>query len=232
MREARRARRRARAATRWGAGSSRWATRHGAREHLEAAWAHGYREPRVAYALALVLGHLYQRAAAWRRSASATPTQREAQRARPGARYRDPALAYLRAERGRGGALRPSTWRRCSPSTRTASRRRWLAGRARARGCRGSTRRPCCAATSCSPAPCSAGTASDRDAAAGGPGGRTREAYAAAAAIGESVPAVHRARAELEQAALLLELYGKGDVLPAYTRGLEAVSRALDGGAG
>ena len=70
-----------------------------AREHLEAAWKQGYQEPRVAYALALVLGHLYQehrleaerlRDAAWREA--------KLQEART--RYRDPAVDFLRRSEG------------------------------------------------------------------------------------------------------------------------------------
>ncbi|MFP2906939.1 serine/threonine-protein kinase, partial [Pyxidicoccus sp. 3LFB2] len=62
-----------------------------AREHLETAWAQGYQEPRVAYALALVLGHLYQaqRLEAERLRDAA---RREARLREAEARYRDPAL--------------------------------------------------------------------------------------------------------------------------------------------
>jgi eukaryotic-like serine/threonine-protein kinase len=54
-----------------------------------------------------------------------------------------------------------------------------------------------------------------------------RAAYARAAAIGESVPAVHRAAGELEYTALQVELYGEGDVEPAFERGIAATARAL-----
>ena len=75
--------------------------KEGARERLEAAWAHGYREPRVAWALALVLGHLYQEQLLLeveRRN----PEQREARRRELEQRYRDPALAWLRQAEGPG----------------------------------------------------------------------------------------------------------------------------------
>ncbi|MEO5730315.1 MAG: hypothetical protein ABI134_16135, partial [Byssovorax sp.] len=54
-----------------------------------------------------------------------------------------------------------------------------------------------------------------------------RRAYAAAATIGESVPAVHQAMGELEYAAMVLELYGQGDVRPHFDLGVLAVKRAL-----
>ncbi|HLM43554.1 MAG TPA: serine/threonine-protein kinase, partial [Myxococcaceae bacterium] len=76
-----------------------------AREHLEAAWRHGYRESRVAYALALVMGQLYQerlREAERLRDAG----QREARKRELERLYRDPALAYLRQS---DGAAVPST---------------------------------------------------------------------------------------------------------------------------
>jgi tetratricopeptide (TPR) repeat protein len=67
-----------------------------AREHFEAAWEEGFREPEVSYALGLVLGQLYQRKldeAAQIRSKS----QRERARSRAQQTYRDPALGHLRA---------------------------------------------------------------------------------------------------------------------------------------
>ncbi len=48
------------ATTRWRAATWRSGTRPSAHEHLEQAWQSGFQDPRVAYALALVLGHLYQ----------------------------------------------------------------------------------------------------------------------------------------------------------------------------
>ncbi|MCY1020138.1 serine/threonine-protein kinase [Pyxidicoccus sp. MSG2] len=195
-----------------------------AREHLETAWEHGFREPRLAYALALVLGHQYQarRLEAERlrevgaREALLTDLRR---------RYRDPALAYLRLA---DGAETPSpayvpalidfyedrldealarlnagdggeSWSFEVPLLQgdillARATRRWNEGR-----------------TEEARADFEAG----------------RRAHAAAAAIGESVPAVYLARAQLEYAALVMELYGKGDVAPPFARATEALSHAL-----
>ncbi|MFL5347489.1 MAG: protein kinase domain-containing protein [Hyalangium sp.] len=192
-----------------------------AREHLEASWQAGFHDPRVAYSLALVLGHLYQdQLLEAERLHSIEERRRDIQ-----ARYRDPAMAWLRQSQG---ADVPSTdyvaaliafyedhfdealarldamgnrlpWFYEAPQLRgdilqARAARRWNQG--------------------------------DRD------GARAdfeagRHAYAAAAAIGESVPAVHAALAKLEYTALLMELYGQGEVLPAFTRGMEALKRAL-----
>ncbi|HEX7842853.1 MAG TPA: hypothetical protein VF469_35510, partial [Kofleriaceae bacterium] len=54
-----------------------------------------------------------------------------------------------------------------------------------------------------------------------------RHALEAAASIGRSVPAVHRARAELELTALQKELHGGGAVDAPFARGVEAVERML-----
>jgi hypothetical protein len=54
-----------------------------------------------------------------------------------------------------------------------------------------------------------------------------RHALDAAAAIGRSVPAVHRARAELELTALWKELHGGGAVEAPFTRGALAIERIL-----
>ncbi|MCP3137161.1 serine/threonine-protein kinase [Pyxidicoccus xibeiensis] len=195
-----------------------------AREHLETAWKQGYQEPRVAYALALVLGHLYQerRLEAERlRDAKARETRlREVSE-----RYRDPALDFLRRSEGAEvpapeyvaallafhedrpdealakldalGARLP--WFHEAPQLRgdihlARAVRRWSSGDRE-------------------------GATADFDAG--------RRAYAEAASIGRSVPAVHRALTRLEYEALIMEVYGKGEVLPPYSRGVEAVKRAL-----
>ncbi len=192
-----------------------------ARKHLELAWQNGFTEPRVAYALALVLGHLYQdQLLEAERLRSIEERRRDIQ-----ARYRDPAMEWLRRSQG---ADVPSTeyveallafyedrfddalaqldaignrlpWFYEAPQLRgdifqARAARRWNQG--------------------------------DRD------GARAdfeagRKAYAAAAAIGESVPAVHEAMAKLEYTAMLMELYGQGEILPPFTRGMEAIERAL-----
>ncbi|HZI04269.1 MAG TPA: serine/threonine-protein kinase, partial [Archangium sp.] len=71
----------------------------GARERLEAAWAHGYRAPRVAEALALVLGNLYREQLLEVESLQDS-ARREARRREVEQRFREPALAYLRQGEG------------------------------------------------------------------------------------------------------------------------------------
>ncbi|HEX8434570.1 protein kinase domain-containing protein [Archangium sp.] len=195
-----------------------------ARSYFENAWRQGFREPRVAYALALVMGHLYQQRLLEVERIK-EPELRESRRHDIERRYRDPALAYLRQSEG---AEAPSSgyvaaliafyedrlddalaqldkqddglpWSFELPKLRGDI----LLARATRHGRQGEREQ----------------ALADFDAG--------RQAYAAAAAIGESVPTIHYALAELEHAAMLLELYGQGDVLPHYTRGLEAVSRAL-----
>ena len=54
-----------------------------------------------------------------------------------------------------------------------------------------------------------------------------RKAYVVAASIGESAPAVHQALGELEYAAMITGIYGEGDALQAFSRGVAAADRAL-----
>ncbi len=192
-----------------------------AREHLEASWEGGFHDPRVAYALALVLGHLYQdQLLEAERLHSIEERRREIQ-----ARYRDPAMTWLRQSQG---ADVPSTdyvaaliafyedqfdealarldamgnrlpWFYEAPQLRgdilqARAARRWNQGDQE-------------------------GARADFEAG--------RRAYAAAADIGRSVPAVHEALAKLEYTAVIMELYSQGEVLPPFTRGMEAVKRAL-----
>ncbi|WP_426756935.1 protein kinase domain-containing protein [Myxococcus sp. Y35] len=195
-----------------------------ARKHLEAAWASGFRAPRTAWALALVLGHLYQdglREAERLR----TPERREARLAELRRAYRDPALEYLRQSEGanvsspeylaaliafyedrlddalaRLDAMGPArAWfhealQLRGDILRTRASRRWSQG--------------------------------DRDG-AHADFERGRQAYVAAIDVAESVPRLHLALAELEFDVLLMELYGQGDILPPFKRGTEAVARAL-----
>ncbi|MBJ6759714.1 protein kinase [Myxococcaceae bacterium JPH2] len=197
----------------------------GARERLESAWAQGYREPRVAWALALVLGNLYRDQLLLdveRRG----PEQREARRRELEQRYRDPALAYLRQADGPDvpapplyvkalfafyegryeealGHLedmgRAQPWFYESPLLRGDI----LLARATQRWHQGD--RP--------------GSQADLD--------EGRKAYLSAAATAESQPGAHYVLGRLELAALVMELYGEGNVLPHYERGLDALSRAL-----
>ncbi|MFY0527984.1 protein kinase domain-containing protein [Archangium gephyra] len=195
-----------------------------ARELLESAWTHGFREPRVAYALALVTGHQYQEQLL-EAERLRDPERREARKREVERRYRAPALAWLRQSEG---AEVPSaayvaallafsenrwdealshldaigtglSWFHEAPKLRgdillARAMRQWNQGG-------------------------HAGARADFEAG--------RNAYAEAARIGESVASIHLAQGELEYGALVLELYGKGEVTPRYTQALQAVSRAL-----
>jgi len=189
---------------------------------LAAAWARGH-EPRVAYALALVQGRLYQRAL-HELERSDLPKDQRAQRRRDiEQRYREPALRYLRESSG-PEVLSPAyvaaliafyedrfddALAQLDAIDRGSDGRAWsyevpllrgeiLHARAEARPDQ---------------------AAADLEAG--------RRALEAAAVIGRSVPAVHRARAELELTALRKELHGAGDVDAPFARGVEAVARML-----
>jgi eukaryotic-like serine/threonine-protein kinase len=195
-----------------------------ARAELEAAWQAGFREPRAAYALALVMGRLYREhllaAERIEHKSLREARKREVERA-----YRDPALGYLTRSHG---AEVPSAgyvaalvafyegklddalhhldaigaglaWFYEAPELRGDI----LLARAlalRDRGERAQAR---------------------LDFEAG------RRAYAAAAAAGQSVPAVYEALGELEYAAMVMELYGEGDVVPSFGRAVAAAAHAL-----
>jgi hypothetical protein len=181
-----------------------------ARAHLEAAWQDGFREPRVTYALALVMGHLYQQnlLAAERIESK---DLRDAKKRELERQYRDPALAYLAASKG---AEVPSTeyvaalvafyeghldaaphhldaigggraWFYEAPELRGDI----LLARALTLRDQGDSER----------------ARSDFEAG--------RKAYAAAITVGESVSAVHESLGELEYAAMAMELYGQ-DLAP------------------
>ena len=195
-----------------------------ARDQLEAAWRQGFHEPRAAYALALALGHLYQRelVAAER---IAVKQLRDAKLRTAERQYRDPALAYLAASRDSAvpstayvAALVAFYEGRLDDALRqldaTAGRLWWFYEAPKLRGdillARALQRR-------------NQGDSEHAraDLAAG------RQAYAAAAEIGRSVPAVYQALGELEDAQLVLELYGSGEVQPPFDRGLAATRHAL-----
>lgn len=195
-----------------------------AERELREAWRLGFRQPRVAYALALAEGRLYQSGL---RAAEALPRGlREARRGELQRRYRDPALAHLRAS---AGAEVPSSdyvtaliayyendFPRALASLDAADEQSlaWfyeaplLRGQilhARAMASRGEAKPEAIAA----------------DIAA------ARAALTAATTIGESEPAIRLALAELEYGALGLEIYGGGAVDAPYQRGLAALDRAL-----
>ncbi|HWO20646.1 MAG TPA: protein kinase [Kofleriaceae bacterium] len=195
-----------------------------ARTHLEAAWRLGYREPRVAYALALVMGRRYQREllAALRIERG---DLREETRRRLEREYRDPTLAYLAQSRGADvpsteyvAALVAFYEGHLDDALRhldaiggglpwfyeaSALRGEILFQRGLALSKRGER------------------AGARREFAAG------RAAYAAAAAIGESVPSVYESLGELEHEGLVMELYGEGGVMPPFERALAATQRAL-----
>ena len=70
-----------------------------AREHLELAWNSGHREPDAAYALGLVLGHLFEHQLDAAQQI-ANKEEREKEIRRLEQEYRDPAVAYLRQGTG------------------------------------------------------------------------------------------------------------------------------------
>ncbi|MCY0996223.1 protein kinase [Myxococcus sp. MISCRS1] len=195
-----------------------------ARRSLESAWSADFREPRVAQSLALVMGQLY-REHLLEAERLRSPEQRQARLSDLERDYRDPALAYLRQSQGAEG-LAPEygtallafyegrldealglldtlgtqqPWLHEAPMLRGDI----LVARATRKGTSGAREE----------------ALRDFEAARG--------AYSRAIAIAESLPASHRALAGLEYAVLLMELYDKGDVGPAYERGLASVARAL-----
>ena len=195
-----------------------------AREHLEAAWNEGFHEPRLAWSLALALGQLYREALLDAENVQ-EPARRRLRREEVQRQYRDPALAWLRRS---GGAEVPSPdfvaallafheerWEDALARLDAAGplppwffeapllRGDILQERARQHWNQGDR------------------TAAQADLDAG------RRTLAAAAATGDSLPDVHLALARLEYRALVMALYGQGDVEAVAARGLEAVAHAL-----
>ncbi len=194
---------------------------------LAAARQHGYREPRVAYALALAEGHRYQRGL---REIERLPReQREDARRAVEQRHRDPALAALRGSIGADvpslayvAALVAYYEARFDDAlarldTIDADGGAGLAWFYEAPLLRGEILHARAMARRGSAAP--AQTAADLSAA--------RRAFAAAASIGRSDPAVHLAQGELEASALQLEIYGGGAVAGPFERGVAAADLAL-----
>ena len=195
-----------------------------AREDLERAWRQGYREPRVAYALALVMGHMYQDGLTEIARLRAAE-RREAERAAIEQRYRAPALAYLRLSEGAdvpaaeymSALLAYYEGRMDEALARldaVKDRLPWFYEAPKLQGDIHAAQ---------------AGAAWHRGdrAAAQTALERGRQAYEAAAGIGRSDPEPYLARAELEYAALSMELYGKGNVEPHTEAGIAAVTQAL-----
>ncbi|HMG55840.1 MAG TPA: serine/threonine-protein kinase, partial [Kofleriaceae bacterium] len=202
-----------------------------ARAQLDAAWRDGFREPRAAYALAQALGHLYQRGllAAERFDDGAV---REARKHDAEQRYRDPARDYLsRAEGAEGteGAEGP-------PRVYVAALRAFYDGKLdpalahldaldggeawfyEARQLRGDV--------------LFARAAGFRDrgdtASARADFEAAREAYGEATEIARSAPALYTSLADVEYAAMVMELYERGEVDPLFDRALAATGHALE----
>jgi len=196
-----------------------------AREHLQMAWDAGFREPRVAYALAVVLGRQYQEKLLEAERIPASG-QREARKKALEASLRTPALTYLRQSRGSEDVPSPAylealmafyegrldealdrlkalqenqPWFYEAPLLRGSL----LQARAWRRWNQGDR------------------DGAQNDFAAG------RTALGDAAASGRSAPAVYAAQAELEINVMFMEKYGQGQVEPAYARGIAAIQTAL-----
>jgi len=194
-----------------------------AREHLEAAWAHGYRTPRVAYALALALARLYQELL---QATEALPTaRRDARRRELAGLYREPALSWLR--QGRSAEV-PSTEyveallayleeRHADALARLDALGERLPWFHEAPLLRGDVLR----------AQADEHSMAGRREQAQASLDSARAAYARAAAMAESLPDAHLALARAEQVALRMGLTGKGEVLPPVTRALESLDRVL-----
>jgi serine/threonine-protein kinase len=193
-------------------------------EHLQMAWDAGYREPRVAYALAVVLGRRYQEKLLEAERTSAKD-QREARIKEIESRLRAPALSFLRQARGSDAP---------SPGYLEALMAFYEGRLEEALGRLKSLERDL-------PwfyeGPLLRGTLLQAQAWKRWNKGQWEEALAdfeagrkdlaAAAASGRSAPAVYAAMAELELNALIMEKYGQGQVKPAFSRGMTAVETAL-----
>jgi serine/threonine-protein kinase len=192
--------------------------------HLEAAWGHGFREPRAARAMALALGHLYQDQLL-EAGRIRDPEERKSRLDSLRHKYRAPVLGYLRQSQGSQEAspeyveaLIAFYEERFQEALATLDGMGepppWFYEAALLRGDILRAR-----ATALWDA---GDSEAARSAFAAG-----RQAYADAADNGRSVLAIALAQAELEYSELLLEIYGQGQILPPFGRGREAVARAL-----
>ena len=191
---------------------------------LQEAWDRGFQEPRVAYALALVLGHHYQRAHAEVERIK-NDSLRASRQASIEATYRDPALAYLRQSAGADIPSRDylaaliafyegrfdEALARVGPIQAVLP---WFYEAPQLRGdillARG---------TQAFRRGNRSQAKADFDAA--------RAAYATACAIGDSVPALWTAAGTVEATVLVMQLYGEGDITDIAERGLRAAGHAL-----
>lgn len=198
--------------------------REKAREHLQMAWDAGFRQPRAAYALALVLGQEY-RDKLLEVERMPSSNQREAHKRQLDEALRDPVVAYLHQVTGSDtpspfyleallafyeGRLDVALerlrllenelpWFYEGPLLRGSV----LQARAWKHWNQGNRE------------------AAHLDFEEG------RRALAAAAVSGRSAPAVYAAQAGLEANALRMAKYGQGDVMIPYDRGVRAVDTAL-----
>jgi predicted Ser/Thr protein kinase len=195
-----------------------------ARHHLQQAWDSPYQEPRVAWALALVLGRLYQQQLLDAERLNVT-AQREARKQQLQRELRDPALEYLRQA---GGPDVPSPEYLAALLAFYEERYEDALAKVKALGpgqpwfyeaplLRGDIHR----ARAASRWNQGNREGAQEDFEAG------RAAYAEAASIGESATEVYLALAELEYTALVMAVYGRGDVQPPFENGVKAVASAL-----
>ena len=197
-----------------------------ARIELEVAWQAGFQEPRAAYALALAYGHLYQQGllAAERIE---DKEQREASRREVIERYRKPALGHLAHTETETANLAPRGYVAALTAFYKGDLDAALAGADHVEGAPAwfyelaKLRGDILFARAVQWREASKRDLARTDLAAG------RAAYAAAAATGESVPALHESIGELEHVAMEIELYSDGDAVEPANRALAAVARAL-----
>jgi eukaryotic-like serine/threonine-protein kinase len=193
-------------------------------QELEAAWDPRAPDPRVAYSLAIVSGHLYQKAL-FETDRIEQEDQRAAKRRAIEARYRGPVLGYLAASKG--AEMAPTAFVAARVAfydgkfdaalrelDAIADAQSWYYEVPELRGdillARGKQRRD----------------HGDRDLARRD-FNDSRIAYGNAAAIGRSAPAIYTSIGDLEYAVMTAEFYDHGDVKPAVERVLTATRNAL-----
>lgn len=191
--------------------------------HLQTAWEGGYRTPRGAYALALVMSEFY-RAHLIAAGNIRDPIQRKAYQRQLVLRYREPAQAYLQQSSGLNvpspdyiAALLAF----CEERYDTALRLLELAGE----------RLPWFYEVFKLKGDIYLAQANDQRNRGKHEEARAlfeqaQKAFGRAADIGASDPSVYEARAEKHHAMLMMELYGKGDVMPHFREGIAALADA------
>jgi serine/threonine-protein kinase len=215
-----------------------------AREHLEAAWQHGLQDSRVASALALALGHLYdehlrneelasdQVAHSINQLGSAplSPEQRQARRSELARLYRDPARSWARLSQD--AVVLPAEYMEAllafyeeryddalTKLNVLGERMPWFYEAPKLRGDILHRRAIMRWDEGKRTAEERAQVEADFEAA--------RQTYARAADTAQSAPETHYGLARVEWATISMELYGPGGVRPHIERGLEHLSRAL-----